>query len=171
MGLNKFSESYRQRMREQLAFRKWMRCWRRQLMISQTELAESVSDSGYWTVSYYETGKQAIPDHLIDPISEFLVSRGASGPPPIAVSDPSYSPPPGVWHSPEYTTRHQDQAEFRDRMAKTRIKVGLSQTELGRRTGLSQEAISFYENGLQAIPEAMLDRISNALRDAANSEE
>ncbi len=98
MGMNKFSEAYRQRMREQLAFRKWMRMWRQRLGINQTEVAETVSGSGQWTVSSWEIGRQAIPDDLIKPITEFLVAHGASAPPPIAVSEPGYTPPRGVRH-------------------------------------------------------------------------
>ncbi len=55
-------------------------------------------------------------------------------------------------------------------MTTTRNKVGLTQTELGCRTGSSQEAISFYKNGLQAIPDVMLEQIERALLDAAEFE-
>ena len=168
MGMNEFSEEYRQRMREQFAFRKWMRKWRRRLGMSQAEMAAAVSSSRQSTVSYWENGTQAIPDNLIGPITEFLVSQGASSPPPIEVSDPDYKPPAGRWRSPEYAARHQSQATFRKWMTATRNSARLTQSELGRRTGLSQEAISFYENGLQAIPQEMIRPIEDALLAAAN---
>ena len=161
--MNKFSEIYRQRMRKQLAFRKWMRTWRQELGVNQTELAEAVSGGGHWVVSYWGTGKQAIPDDLINLIAEFLIDRGAPNPPKLGISDPDYDPPRGAWHLPEYIAWHKNQAAFRKWVSKTRKDVGISQTELGRRTGLSKEAISFYENGLQAIPEEMIAPIEKAL--------
>lgn len=54
--------------------------------------------------------------------------------------------------------------DFGNRIKKLRIKNGLSQTELADKTGVSEQAISFYENGKRHPKIETWQKIANALR-------
>lgn len=53
---------------------------------------------------------------------------------------------------------------FGNRIKELRIKNGLSQTELADKTGVSEQAISFYENGKRHPKIETWQKIANALR-------
>lgn len=53
---------------------------------------------------------------------------------------------------------------FGNRIKELRIKNGLSQTELADKTGVSEQAISFYENGKRHPKIETWHKIANALR-------
>lgn len=54
--------------------------------------------------------------------------------------------------------------DFGNRIKELRIKNGLSQTELADKTGVSEQAISFYENGKRHPKIETWQKIANALR-------
>lgn len=158
-----FTPEYIQRLSAQAEFVAWMRNWRMQLRLSQTDFG-SMLGIAYSSVGNWETRKQAIPDHTIPRIIEILCNLGAKNPPDIRLSDeikPDTKFHPG--YTSFYALRKEMQVPFRKWMVAERNRLDCSQSELGALIDRSQECIAFWENGRQAIPDKMLVVIYNAM--------